>query len=150
MKIQRKSINNQDIENLFVYKDGNLYWKKNNKKAGTTRADGYIVIQYNKTQYYAHRLIWTLFNGEIPADRHIDHINRIKNDNRLENFRLVDYRGNALNKPNKPSSTGIYGVSKDRNYYKVSFTINNKSVHVGNFKKLNDAKKCAELYVMNK
>jgi len=150
MKIQRKPINSQELSDLFYYDNGLLYWKKNNKKAGTKRKEGYIVIQLNKTQYYAHRLIWTLLNGDIPNDRHIDHINRVKDDNNISNLRLVTDRENALNKISKPSNTGIYGVSKDRNYYKVSFTIEGKSIHVGNFKDLNKAKECAESYVMNK
>jgi hypothetical protein len=149
MKIQRKPINLQELSDLFYYDNGFLYWKKNNKKAGTKRKEGYIVIQLNKTQYYAHRLIWTLLNGDIPNDRHIDHINRVKDDNNISNLRLVTDRENALNKVSKPSNTGIYGVSKDRNYYKVSFTIEGKSIHVGNFKDLNKAKECAESYVMN-
>lgn len=150
MKIPRKPIDLAEIAELFTYDNGNLYWKKSGKKAGTPRKEGYIVIQLNNTQYYAHRLIWSLLNGEIPNDRHIDHINRNKSDNRIENLRLVTNRENALNKEKKNSNTGVYGVSKDRNYYKVSFTINNKSIHVGNFNNLDDAKKCAESYVMNK
>ena len=150
MKIQRKPIDVQQLSQLFYYDNGFLYWKKNNKKAGTKRKEGYIVIQLNKTQYYAHRLIWTLLNGEIPNDKHIDHINRIKDDNSIDNLRLVTDRENSLNRKQRVSNTGIYGVSKDRDYYKVSFTVNNKSIHVGNFKNLNEARRCAELYVMNK
>lgn len=150
MKIQRKPIDCKELSELFYYDNGFLYWKKNNKKAGTKRKEGYIVIQLNKTQYYAHRLIWTLLNGYIPNDRHIDHINRIKDDNNIINLRLVTDRENSLNRKQRISNTGIYGVSKDRDYYKVSFTINNKSIHVGNFKDLNKAKECAQSYVMNK
>lgn len=77
----------------------------------------------------------------------VDHINRNKSDNRIENLRLVDARGNAMNKNHKISNTGVYGISKDRNYYKVSFTINSKSIHVGNFKDLELAKFCAIEYL---
>lgn len=150
MKVARKPIDLQILSKLFNYDNGNLYWKETGKKAGTPRKEGYIVIQINKIQYYAHRLIWSLLNGEIPSDKYIDHINRNKSDNKIENLRLVTNRENALNKPNKPSNTGIYGVSKDRDYYKVSFTVNNKSIHVGNFKDLLKAEACAKKYVMNK
>ena len=150
MKTKRKEIDLDLLKELFTYKDGHLYWKRNSKKAGTPRKEGYIVIQLNNTQYYAHRLIWSLLNGEIPNDKHIDHINRDKADNRIENLRLATSRENALNTNRKLNSTGVYGVTKDRCYYKVSFTVNNKSVHVGNFKTLEEAKKCSDMYVMNK
>ena len=107
------------------------------------------MCQINTIKYYLHRLIWVFNYGEILDDKLVDHINRNKSDNNIENLRLVDYRGNAMNKKFKASNTGIYGVTKDREYYKVSFTINNKSTHVGSFKLLEDAKSCAELYIKN-
>jgi hypothetical protein len=150
MKIVKKPIVLDELLNLFKYNNGNLYWKATGKKAGTLRKEGYIAIQFNKTKYYAHRLIWSLLKGEIPSDKQIDHVNRNKSDNTIENLRLVNYRENALNKPSMPSNTGIYGVSKDRNYYKVSFTVNNKSIHVGNFKDLAKAQACAKDFVTGK
>jgi hypothetical protein len=148
MKTKRKEIDLNLLKELFDYKDGHLYWKKNNKQAGTPRKEGYIVIELNKTKYYAHRLIWSLLNGEIPNNKHIDHINRDKADNKIENLRLATSRENALNTNRKSNNTGVYGVTKDRCYYKVSFTVNNKSVHVGNFKDLDKAKECAEQYLL--
>jgi len=35
-----------------------------------------------------HRLVWFLTRGPIPKGLHIDHINGIKSDNRIENLRL--------------------------------------------------------------
>ena len=141
-----KPIDVNELIKYFVYKDGHLYWIKNNKKAGTLRKEGYIVIQYNNSVYYAHRLVWSLLKGEIPDNMQIDHINRDKTDNKIENLRLVDNRANALNKKFKIGKTGILGVTKDRIYYKVSFTVNGKSIHVGNFKDIKVAEKVAKEY----
>src|SRR6185295_2429709 len=44
-----------------------------------------------------HKLIWVTFNGPIPKGMEIDHINRNKFDNRLENLRLVTRSVNAAN-----------------------------------------------------
>lgn len=123
-----------------------MFWKKNNKVAGTKTKAGYVKLQINKIPYSAHRLVWVLFNKDIPLDKQIDHIDRNKSNNKIENLRLVDCIANALNKPCKQSNTGVRGVSKDRDYYKVSFTVNCKSIHVGNFKNFQKAKKVAEEY----
>jgi hypothetical protein len=141
-----KPINYQEISSVIYYKDGLLFWKKNNKPAGTTCKTGYLKVQINKIPYLTHRLIWVLFNKEIPLDKQIDHIDRNPSNNKIENLRLVDYVANALNKKCRISNTGIRGISKDRNYYKVSFTVKNKSIHVGNFKELEKAKKVAKEY----
>ncbi|WP_436868476.1 HNH endonuclease signature motif containing protein, partial [Enterobacter hormaechei] len=42
-------------------------------------------------------MIWEMHNGPIPQNMEIDHINRIKLDNRLENLRLATRRQNACN-----------------------------------------------------
>lgn len=44
-----------------------------------------------------HRLIWETFNGEIPDNMCIDHINTVKTDNRIENLRCVSYSENMRN-----------------------------------------------------
>jgi hypothetical protein len=144
MKHKVKEINYEEISQAVYYKDGLLFWKRNNKPAGTTGNTGYMKVQINKIVYSTHRLVWVLFNKEIPVNKQIDHINRNRSDNRIENLRLATPSSNALNKPCKISNTGIRGVSKDRDYYKVSFTVNGKSIHVGNFKDLNKATKTAK------
>ncbi len=57
----------------------------------------------------AHRVVWMAKYGEIPKDKCIDHLNRNKTDNRLENLRLVSIHENAVNRrsfcgENNPSS----------------------------------------------
>lgn len=146
MAYKVKPIDYEEISKVIYYKDGLLFWKKNDKPAGTMDNRGYLKVQINKIVYGTHRLVWVLFNKKIPLDKQIDHINRNRSDNRIENLRLVNYSSNALNKPCKISNTGIRGVSKDRDYYKVSFTINSKSVHVGNFRNLEEAQKVAKEY----
>jgi hypothetical protein len=146
MAYKVKPIDYEEISQAVYYKDGLLFWKKNDKPAGTTTATGYLKVQINKIAYSAHRLVWVLFNKEIPLDKQIDHIDRNPSNNRIENLRLADSVSNALNRSCKISNTGIRGVSKDRKYYKVSFTVNSKSIHVGYYKDLNEAKKVAEEY----
>jgi hypothetical protein len=64
--------------------------------------NGYIVhgIRYNgfKIQLRAHQIVWIAANGIYDKSIYmIDHINRNRKDNRLENLRLVDAQGNRDN-----------------------------------------------------
>ena len=43
--------------------------------------------------YRAHRVIWALVHGEWPEGQ-IDHINGVRDDNRLENLRVVTNQDN--------------------------------------------------------
>lgn len=60
--------------------------------------NGYIIVMHNGKRTYAHRLAWILTHGSIPDGMVIDHINRIRHDNRLCNLRLVNAKGNAANR----------------------------------------------------
>lgn len=54
---------------------------------------GYIRITFDKNKKIytclAHRLVWIYFNGSIPDDKQINHINGIKADNRPVNLELI-------------------------------------------------------------
>ena len=61
---------------------------------------GYYVCSLNQKAYKKHRIIalqW-LPNDEPETKRFIDHRNRIRADNRLENLRWVSAKENSLNK----------------------------------------------------
>src|SRR6185369_1259759 len=55
------------------------------KKVGWLDKDGYIALRVYGTECRAHRLAWLLSYGYMP--KFIDHINGIRDDNRLCNLR---------------------------------------------------------------
>lgn len=66
----------------------------------TTDRDGYLKMTVSKPENKSlrvHRLVYETFNGEIPDGYDIDHINTIRNDNRLKNLRVATRSENMLN-----------------------------------------------------
>lgn len=87
---------------ILVREDGAVFVPaSSNSKAhwtlGTKRNDGYLCVMINRKRYRVHRLIAETFLGEIPEGCQVDHINRIRHDNRLENLRIVTKSENQRN-----------------------------------------------------
>lgn len=93
------------LKNLFKYEGGNLVYVKSpfrtkllGKRAGTPDANGYRIVMINNKRYLEHRLVWILLNGDLTNHDIIDHIDRDPSNNKIENLRIVDNSGNALNR----------------------------------------------------
>ena len=98
---------------------GNLIWKHTRSAHATEGSvagciqNGYVKVTLFGHSYYAHRLIWMMVYGYFPEkDYNIDHINRVKFDNRFENLRVVTRSENRQNvvKANKSNKSGYLGV----------------------------------------
>lgn len=129
----------------FEYRDGKLFWAVSNtnairvgQEAGTEHSRGYRRVMFDNKQWATHRIIWTMFNGEIPKNMQIDHIDGNPNNNAIENLRLASNADNCKNRKVRPSNTGIRNVSlcKATGKYKVAVQANNKKIHLGHFEDL--------------
>ena len=123
------------MNKYFEYRDGKLYWKvaaahriKVGQEAGNKNHNGYVRVGINGKLNSAHRIIWEMFHGKIPKGLHIDHINGVKDDNRIENLQLVTGK---QNNQRKNYSTG-YGYLKNRvRPYIAQKTFNSKHYFLG-------------------
>jgi hypothetical protein len=79
--------------------------------AGSIKQDGYRVVSIGRKGYPAHRLAWVIAHGVWPTE-FIDHINCVKDDNRLSNLREADRFLNSQNqrKAHKRNACAILGV----------------------------------------
>ena len=149
------------FDNLFEYDGINLIWKDRGrsdfasdraynrnltlfvgKVAGCKCSNsGYILLNIKGKRFLAHRVIWNIVFGDIPEGMEIDHINHVRDDNRIENLRLVEKKDNQKNlSRNKRNKTGVNGVSltKQGKYY-AQIGVNGKTVSLGYYSNIDDA-----------
>lgn len=144
----------EEVARLFTYdrETGVLYWRwrvnsrvPKTLEAGAQRksnSDGYRQVRIKGKDYQAHRLIMVLCFGHIPENAEIDHINHVRDDNRLVNLRFVTRRENQRNQSLSSNNTsGVTGVSflKDRKKYIARIKVNQESICLGIFDTLEEA-----------
>lgn len=95
---------------------GLFRWRndRSNVKAGSVAgcfdANGYWQITVLNRSRKAHHLAFLYMTGAWP-DRHIDHVNQQKSDNRWSNLRLANDAQNNANRPvRRDSRSGVKGV----------------------------------------
>lgn len=136
-------IQQEEVKDLFIYKNGSLYWRndtgtatKAGAKAGHIQKTGYVNVTVKRKKYQAHRLIYLYHFGYVPNQ--IDHINRVKDDNRIENLRPTDSSKNQMNTNNRRSSgRGVYERPNGR--WRAQIYKNGKAVSLGHYSTMTEA-----------
>ena len=111
---------------------------------------GYARRNSEYREGYMHRTILKDILGvKIGKDQEVDHINRNKLDNRVENLRVVDRSVNRHNGgPYKSSTSGVRGVTfnKQKNRWTAIGTINKKTHRLGQFASFDEAIKARKAW----
>lgn len=103
--------------------------------------NGYRMVSLNDRPIGVHRLIWRMVHGVWPEN--IDHINGVRDDNRIENLRNVSTHENARNVcQTRDTATGVMGVylNKVGKPYRVRIAHEGKNLNLGCFDTLEEAK----------
>ena len=105
---------------------------------GTIHNSGYVVVNIHingeRYQLAGHHIAWFLYYGVWPTEQ-LDHKNRDKAANWINNLRYSDGSAQQLNTERCENRTLPYGVDKDPNYecYIARTTIEGNRVYLGTF-----------------
>jgi hypothetical protein len=148
------------VRQLFTYDEKNGLLLRNLKRGKGLPGkpslckdkDGYHVVGIDNKNYRTHRVIWLYVYGAFP-EGYLDHINRVRTDNRIENLREVSYTQNRENvDASHNNRSGLKGVwlHKQTKKWCASIGHKGKNIHLGSFVSIDDAyesyKKAASIY----
>lgn len=151
--------NELDIDRLrrilkYDSRTGVFTWKINicNVKAGTVAGtlhhSGYRTITIGGKRRLAHRLAYAMHHGKWPKGC-IDHINRVKDDNRISNLRDVSTSVNSHNSGIGALNTSGYrgvGYVKKTGKWRARIVLEGKEIHLGMFDTPEEAGKARKAF----
>ena len=137
------------LREIFDYNNGCLVWKINRTNgvkagdiAGSVQKSGYIRVSINDKPYSAHRLVFFWHHGYFP--KFIDHIDRNRSNNKIENLREATPTQNQGNRNlSKTNTSGYRGVGWHKKYSKwvARISINGKLKNLGQFDDKEEARR---------
>ena len=134
----------------YDYETGVLYWRwrVNNRvpktlEAGSqNKSNGYLYVKVHGRRYLVHRVVMLMCYGFCGEGLDVDHINHVRNDNRLCNLRFVTRSENSKNQSlSSKNTSGVTGVdfSKAHKKYRARIRVNREFIHLGYFDTLEEA-----------
>ena len=145
----------EEARRIFSYdtETGELKWAVTlssaavkGKPCAAKNFHGYYTVKVRGKTYLVHRVVWLMMTGSFPTTT-IDHINRVRSDNRWSNLRLAtitQQAGNTIRTDGKV--TGVRGVRMCGKKFQARIRTKNpvtgesRLVHLGTFPTLELAK----------
>ena len=149
-----ESMFSQDqLKSIFEYDNGNLIWKRraangrydtqfntrfSGKIAGGFDAYGYLKVAINKGQYFVHKIIFFMINGQDPEV--LDHIDGDRTNNRIENLRVANYKINNRNRGmSRNNTSGYTNIRVVKTGFHVRVRVSSGTIHLGVFSDIESA-----------
>jgi len=143
--MRKESITQAELKELLDYdpETGIFTWKvcrggkQIGRVAGYMHNSGYRYTEIDHQHYALHRLAWLYVHGKYPNDSlEIDHINGVRDDNRIANLRLATRAQQMQNKAvYSNSTTKLPGITfhKASGKYAARLNVNGKQIWLGLF-----------------
>lgn len=138
-----------NLNKLFGYHGGQLFHAKRRNGAKHGERAGWLnpstgrwMVNAGGKQRLASRVIWEMHNGPIPRGMEIDHINRDKSDDQVENLRLATrFQNNANTRAKISNTSGFKGVDlhKGGPKWRARIRINGQRLNIGVFETAEEA-----------
>lgn len=144
--VLRELLNYNQETGLFTWNRRDRCWFKSDHEFGrwntrysgkpalTAKIDGYPMGPILKKPYKAHRVAFCISYGFWPE--YVDHINGIRDDNRLCNLqeasKVQNGRNQKKNTKNKSGVTGVYWW-KAGSIWRAQIGVHGKRIHLGAF-----------------
>jgi hypothetical protein len=110
----KQLLNYNSETGIFTWKETRTFTALSGSTAGSKNSCGYIRIKLDGQEQMAHRLAWMFIHGKLNTQLEIDHINGVRDDNRILNLRQVNSSQQRMNsKLNRDNTSGYRGVVKD-------------------------------------
>jgi hypothetical protein len=113
-------------------------------RVGWKRGKGYLCANVDRQPYCLHRLAWLWFYGQWPSDE-IDHINGVRDDNRIANLRIADRSINNQNlrrAQRNNRGSGLLGAYRHSGRWQAQITFNGAAYCLGTFDTPTEAHQC--------
>jgi hypothetical protein len=139
----RQVLNYDPATGMFTWKVSLRNRTLPGDKAGYMNNQGYMLCVIDQQKIRLHRAAWAIYYGTMP-EGHLDHINGVRHDNRIENLRIATASENMQNTAlRKNSTTKVKGIHlrKDTGKYSSSITVNGVTHWLGCFDNISDAKR---------
>ncbi len=130
-----KELFEYDVESGLFVRAKAIRGASKGQVAGGGNGRGYIRLVIDGHGVLAHRLAWFYVHGQWP-DGEIDHINRVPNDNRIENLRVATRSENLINKGlDSRNTSGVTNVTFDgkRNRWTAQVRRHGRQYNLGRF-----------------
>ncbi len=144
------NVSADNLKELLIYSDGDLWWKSSGSGRSICKplgcvdvTTGYARAMVLGKRYYLHRLVWAHQTGAWPSGE-IDHIDGNKTNNKICNLREASRCENMRNIPISTSNkSGFKGVSWDKGKCRwvAQISIDGKGKRLGRFKTAVEAHK---------
>lgn len=143
--LRRKFVYDTETGKIFRRLGDETYYERGREAFRTDTPKGYLVGNFQRKIFLAHRIAWVLFYGEWPQGQ-VGHLNGNRKDNRISNLRVVSNQENCRNlgrrqAKNPDHDSGVNGVywNKKNQKWVARLKTNGTWIYLGSHVDLSEA-----------